>query len=72
MIQKRQRQAPQTILTYLACLKKFVDYFVIRDNIDAARIQAAMKTVKGIYTTSAACDSRRKADKRFKLVPSTT
>ena len=70
MIQKRQRLAPQTILTYLACLKKFVDYLVIRDNIDAARIQAAMNEVKSIYTTSAACDSRRKADERFKLVPS--
>ena len=70
MIQKRQRLAPQTILTYLACLKKFVDYLAIRDNIDAARIQAAMNEVKSIYTTSAACDSRRKADERFKLVPS--
>ena len=70
MIQKRQRLAPQTVLTYLACLKKFVDYLVIRDNIDAARIQAAMNEVKSIYTTSAACDSRRKADERFKLVPS--
>ena len=70
MIQKRQRLAPQTILTYLACLKKFVDYLVIRDNIDAARIHAAMNEVKSIYTTSAACDSRRKADERFKLVSS--
>ena len=70
MIQKRQRLAPQTILTYLACLKKFVDYLVIRDNIDAARIQAAMNQVKAIYTTSTACKSRRKADERFKLVPS--
>ena len=70
MIQKPQRLAPQTILTYLACLKKILDYLVIRDNIDAARIQAAMNEVKSICTTSAACDSRRKADERFKLVPS--
>lgn len=70
MIQRRQRLAPQTIVTYLASLKKFVDYLVIRDNIDAARIQAAMNEVKGIYSTSAAADSRRKADERFKLVPS--
>ena len=64
-----QRLAPQTILTYLACLKRFVDYLVIRDNIDAARIQAAMNEVKGIYPTSAASDRRRKADERSKLVP---
>ena len=69
-IQLRQKLAPQTMITYLACLKKFINYLVMRDGINGSGILAAVGIAKASFSSAAASESRQKATDRFKRVPS--
>ena len=67
--QLRQKVAPQTMITYLACLKKVINYLVMRDGINGSGILAAVEIAKASFSSSAASESRQKAADRFKRVP---
>ena len=69
-IQLRQKLAPQTMITYLACLKKFINYLVMLDGINGSGILATVGIAKASFSSAAASESRQKATDRFKRVPS--
>ena len=69
-IQLRQKLAQQTMITYLAWLKKFINYLVMRDGINGSGILAAVGIVKASFSSAAASESRQKATDHFKRVPS--
>ena len=49
------------MITYLACLKKFINYLVMRDNINGSGILAAVGIAKASFSSAAASESRQKA-----------
>ena len=72
-IQLRQKLAPQTMIIYLACLKKFINYLVMRDGINGSEILAAVGIAKASFSSAAASESRQKQTNTtdcFKRVPS--
>ena len=58
------------MITYLACLKKFINYFGMRDGINGSEILSAVGIAKASISSAAASESRQKATDRFKRVPS--
>ena len=68
-IQLRQNLAPQTMITYLACLKKFINYLVMRDGINDSGILATVGIGKASFSSAATSESRQKATDCFKRVP---
>ena len=61
-IQLRQKLAPQTMITYLACLKKFIN--------NGSGLLAAVGIEKASFSSAAASESRQKATDRLKRVSS--
>ena len=57
------------MITYLACLKKFINYLVMRDGINGSGLLAAVGIAKASFSSAAASESRQKDTDRFKRVP---
>ena len=68
-IQLRQKLAPQKMITFLSCLKKFINNLMMRDGINGSGILAA-GIAKASFSSAAASESRQKATARFMRVPS--
>ena len=55
---------------YLAFLKKFINYTVMRDGINGSGILAVVGIAKASFRSATASESRQKATYHFKRVPS--